>query len=301
MYFADDELAVASFPTFPADGNGRVCPTNAITWDLDAVAPSVTASDCVGCGLCVVRCPVGAIHVTTELTAKVNDQETGLFSETSDEVSQESTDALAAIVEQCPWEGTPINEDDSVLERLNVKLTTGLAQTGAQGHNHLARNAMLVTGASCAMRRRGDVNIRMDLVAMLSSGQKSVVEVQPSLAAILEAPRDLMDDLAVLSSRYALTLNQIVPMLMTLKLPNKRSEYWQLINDVREVLGVSVRSISLTALLMLAWNRCVLAVDSESILYADSDSYSIRDSVEALLGREINCSIGLAGLFESQK
>src|ERR1035437_1516470 len=50
----------AAFESFPGDPSTDVCPTRAISWDEASSAIQIS-SDCVGCGLCIVRCPYGAL------------------------------------------------------------------------------------------------------------------------------------------------------------------------------------------------------------------------------------------------
>src|SRR5579863_5245841 len=64
----------AAFKSFPGDPSQEVCPTQALHWNETTKAIEVT-SDCVGCGLCAVRCPYGAIYLKDGAKAVVTKPE----------------------------------------------------------------------------------------------------------------------------------------------------------------------------------------------------------------------------------
>lgn len=66
------ELAlVGALECFPGDPSLNVCPTRAIAWETRRMVVTVVAADCIGCGLCVARCPYGAISLANGMTACV--------------------------------------------------------------------------------------------------------------------------------------------------------------------------------------------------------------------------------------
>ena len=62
----DDELGA-----FPSDPSCDVCPTDAINWDATGEMPTIEAESCIGCGLCAVNCPYGAISLSPDGIAVV--------------------------------------------------------------------------------------------------------------------------------------------------------------------------------------------------------------------------------------
>ena len=129
---------------------------------------------------------------------------------------------------------------------------------------------------------------------------------------VLDGPRNLLDSVAVLISRYKIRnppqrlINDLFPLFAALSLPNRRSEYWRVIKDVRQVLSVKkkqrkINSITVGMLVLLVWNRVKISLDSDEILYVDSDTYTLKDKFESVLGRELNVTEGYPGLLGSQK
>jgi len=130
----------------------------------------------------------------------------------------------------------------------------------------------------------------MDAVGYSRAQRPFVAEIE--LAAVLESPRALMEDVAVLHSRYGYTVGSIDPVSIVLTLPNVRSEYYQVIRDIESVLGLRCRTITVGALVALLWHQQRIdgfegdaftvgetSVEIESVLQA-----SIDDLVEPYPG-----------------
>jgi Fe-S-cluster-containing hydrogenase component 2 len=79
----ESELAMgAGLDAFPGDPSLTVCPTKAIELDSASGLAAVDAARCIGCGLCAVRCPYGAIYLTDGAVAHVmTDDQGGLILE----------------------------------------------------------------------------------------------------------------------------------------------------------------------------------------------------------------------------
>ena len=129
------------------------------------------------------------------------------------------------------------------------KIVTKLTDT--QG-KRLARNMLAACGVAASMRRKGDTNIRMDGLLRFASEQIGVVELETS-AAVLESPRALLEDIAVLHGRFGVPMVDIVPVSVIGALPNVRTEYYQVIDDIAQVLGIQCRTLTFGALCLVMW------------------------------------------------
>ena len=107
--------------------------------------------------------------------------------------------------------------------------------------------------------------------------------------------------MAVLHARYKIPLPQISSVIVSLALPNQRTEYWQVIKDIKDVLGVRVGSITLTALIIILWSGNRLAFHDDDFPYTDSDSYSIRNFIQEKIGRLLQLNLGDYGVAETSK
>ena len=238
-----DESELTLFGTldaFPGDPSLDVCPTKAIRWAGESVAAFVVADDCIGCGLCVSRCPYGAINLGDGLTATV-----------------ETTDPDGLIVAGATKDEHPEVKRSGQIAILDAPAAANLPATvGALGDGRttlLVRNLLNNVGLNARTRRRGDTNIRIDAVGFSRSERPFVAEIETG-AGVLESPRALLEDVAVLHSRYGYAVNGIDPVSIILSFPNVRSEYYQVIRDIEKVLGLRCRTVTVGALVALLWS-----------------------------------------------
>ncbi len=301
MEYREDELAVSGFPQFPADATSQVCPTDALEWPAGSSTPRVNPAACISCGLCVSRCPVAAISLNRDGIAVVNDQSNKHFLSADGAASQEVVDKITGRFSRVSKVGQMFRESDRHLKTIFLRIKRSGKTLGPQFPNLFSRNLLIEVGIGSAMRRRGDTNIRMDMVLGPPGVAHGVAEVEFGFGGILDAPRNLLDNVAVLCSRYGFEKERIVSMLVASELPNQRSEYWQLVKDIAEVLGIRIGSITWGALILMVWEGTKLTIRPENEFYTDTSSYSIREAVEKVLGRRLTVGTGYPGFLQSQK
>lgn len=303
LEYTKDEIELDTFKEFPSDKTQQVCPTKAIDWPEENDSPIIDSKACIACGICVSRCPVAAIYLDPdEATAIVNDLPNKYFLLQNQETSETEQRVLLERFSQIPENGIFILENDNILQRFfdKFKSVTTDQKLGFQFPNHLIRNLMLEVGIRALMLRRGDTNLRMDIIFEQDGGKSGTCEVELG-SEILDAPRNLLDNIAVLVSRYKINKNNLMPLVVVLSLPNRRSEYWRVIKDIKQVLDLQINSLTIGMLVLLVWNRINISLDSQEMLYVDSDLYTLRDKFEHILGRKLNITEGYPGFIESQK
>lgn len=283
MEYVDAEVVSASLPDFPADRNPAVCPAGAMS-RTNSGAPVVAADACMLCGVCASRCPAGAIRMIPH--ALVDDAQRDAFPETDDPALTES--ALAAL-SAVPHSGSFLTESDAVADDLRSRLVSAWNRIGDRFPDHLARNLLIAAGAGAAMRRKGDNAARMDIALGPPWPDFGCAEAEFGDVAVLDAPRDLMDDVAVSVGRLGKDKESIRALVVTDVLPNRRSEYWRIVKDVREVLGVRIGTITVLALCLIVWRRKKISDLPDGLFHVDVDTESYRMAVlEPLLGRKLN-------------
>lgn len=242
--------------TFPGDPSRDVCPTGAIEWDEAGAVPTINTQDCIGCGLCALRCPYGAIQLTVDGMALV---------EGSDPDGITTTETGAA---QCHVMTPRVGALGNVAMPFARMLLETIARLTDIQVARLARNMLAACGMAASMRRKGDTNIRMDGLVRLATDQIGVVELETG-TAVLENPRALLEDMAVLYGRFRVPKANIVLISVLGELPNYRAEYYQVIEDIAKVLNVHCRTLTLGAICMVMW-RFV------SLKGLDGDSFALR-------------------------
>ena len=236
---ADTSLHGSSLPDFPRDPSREVCPVDAMTWNPVAYRPIIDADKCIGCGLCAVSCPYGAISLSSDGTAIVQEQDPAITMPVA--AGDQSHSRL-------PRHGS-LGDPSMPFAR---GLPAVIAQLGDIRRSRMTRNMLIACGVHARTRRRGDTNVRMDGVLQFGSGAIGVFELEAS-SATLESPRALLEDIAVLHGRFHVPMDDIVPVSIVAELPNMRTEYYQVIDDVSSVLHIQCRTLTLGLLCLLMW------------------------------------------------
>lgn len=298
MHFTKEELSFATLDSFPADSDHMVCPSLAITWPHDHSEPVINESLCISCGLCIKRCPIGAIQFNENFIPKINTNHNEYYQETS--IPESEFSSILQFLNKLPRSHIIEEVNDGHLQKVYSKIYDISSDLSLQFPNLIIRNLLLELNLSSVIRRRGDIYARMDLLFSDDTDSLGTAEIETG-GDILNSPRNILDNIAVLHSRYGFPKEKIYPLIVSFTFPNQRSEYWQVISDIKKVTGIEIFSITLGALLMLLWQNRTISMEDIKLFYADSDTYSIRESVEKLLGDSFNISIGQLGILEITK
>ena len=294
MKYLESEILFKDVSAFSSDININVCPVNAIKWNFEKECPEVEQDKCMKCGLCMKRCPVGAIYCDDSVkvnTEKSSMQEIVFPDDTKELTQKEQIEEMYTI----PKRGTLFIETEYLLNEIYEKLSN----IRHEAHNIIVRNILLGLGCSCAIRRIGDVYTRMD--AIYKSGDSSLGALEIEFGKdTLDASRGILDDIAVLNTRYNIEKEDNNPLVVCLQLPNARQGYWQVVKDIKIVENIKINTISIGALLILLWNNRILNLYTNPF-YADFDNMSIKKYVEDILGRKIQLIDSSIGIFEPIK
>ncbi|MCT7515024.1 4Fe-4S binding protein [Aliarcobacter cryaerophilus] len=298
MNYSKEELSFNIFDEFPLDNVQMVCPSLAITWPHDNPEPIIDEDLCISCGLCIQRCPVNAISYNDEFIAKINIQQNSYFIE-----KNYSNEEFLSIIQHYI-----LLENKSILKEINnehiemvySKIAEKTSNLSLQFPNLIIRNLFLELGISTAIRRRGDIYMRMDMLFSDSTQNIGIAEIENGRDT-LNSPRNILDNIAVLHSRYNFKKENIIPLIVSFSFPNQRTDYWQLIQDIKKITKIEIYSITLGALLILLWKNKKISMDEIKLFYADSDNPSIRQSIKKLIEEDFDIGLGLLGVLEVTK
>ncbi len=255
---------------FPGDPSHDVCPTDAIAWDEVGEVPTIDVANCIGCGLCALHCPYGAISLSPEGVALVEGSD-------PDNVTDAETGAVQ------PHVATPRQGNLSGVEvpfaREMPKVTGKL--NDIQG-TRLARNMLSACGLAASMRRKGDTNVRMDGLLRFVDGQIGVVELETG-SEMLELPRALLEDVAVLHNRFGVPIEEIVPVSVIGTLPNVRGEYYQVIDDIAKVLNIRLRTLTIGVVCMVMWRFKILDRLNRDLFTTKAGATNLHTSLVQLI------------------
>lgn len=136
--------------------------------------------------------------------------------------------------------------------------------------------------------RKGDVNERYDLIMSDPSSDKQVMcEVEIPSIAILDAPRNLLDDIAVLSNRRGIPASQLTPLVICWDFPNKRTDYWNVISDIHNIVGLKVKTCSILSLAILVWANKPFDFESD-LFFLDSEKNKLEGILRILDEKSID-------------
>ena len=286
LKLAPNETIPSNFDRFPADRNTHTCAALAITSNINGV-PVIDPERCIMCGVCASRCPVGAIRLEPGRGAFVDDEINAAFVEAKNE-TVDTNEVLLQRFTELNSEGSMIEESDEIVDDVFTRSNRAWNLIGDRYPNMLARNLLIGAGLGAAVGRKGNNHMRMDIILSPPGITHGVSEVEFGQESVLNAPRDTLDSLAVLVSRYGWTLETTTALIVTDILPNRRSEYWHIIQDIANVLHIRIGTVTVLALMLIIWNRKRMDLKKGHPFYVDRDTDSYRTVVlDKLINRAL--------------
>lgn len=211
-----------------------------------------------------------------------------IYKPTYNKLNNESKDLITKLLEN----RLPINHklDGLINSYSKIKQTLN-------AENELIEKLILALGGKIRFPRVGDNNERFDAFIEFED-YYSIVEIEIPSTTILDAPRNLLDDYAVAVSRNKLDSKPIVPLVICWDLPNKRTDYWNVVYDINQILGLKIKTISIPALALHYWSNTPL--DLQSDYYLDINNQTMDKSIDILKNLNFSTDIGI-GYFEPIK
>ena len=246
----------------PININKNVCPVSAISLLNDEVI--IDNSKCIKCGLCASRCVNKSIYANEENFPVVNKG-----------VSYDKEDDF----ENVTIEGEYLIENDEIINSIYSDIKDRNVDP-----NIFGRNLLIQCGINSVLSRKGDVNLRMDSL-IVSEDRLGVCEIEFG-NDVLSCPRCLLDDIAVMCSRYDCKMEDLLALVVALGLPNNRTDFWRVIKDIRDITDIEIQTITIGALLILMWNNKKLKVQNNDY-YLDCDDNSLKEKISIALNRKV--------------
>lgn len=294
-FYNKNEVETSSLRDFPFDKNVTVCPVDALKIDRESNSLIIDSQKCAKCGLCVRRCPVGALYFDEKGEIKLSDTQNEVRSVLIDEESVLRHSKMIEEILSVNRGGCILRESDEVFEKIYHKLE----RIEPKSCDLIGRNLLIGLGYNTGKRRIGDVYTRMDAVYQTKSSKIGAVEIEFGRDT-LDASRAILDDIATMSMRYQIRKDENFPLVVCLQLPNARQGYWQVIKDISIVESIKIQTLSIGAMMVLIWNFKEAKLD-DLFYYIDFDNKSLRNIIENSLGRTIDVSEKMMGIFEPAK
>lgn len=290
--FSESEISHGMFNDLPLDRVRDACASKAIKIDDQKGGVSIDADLCVLCGVCAERCQAKAIFLTDD-TAVVASSDLLEKSPDSDAHSKSIAQLHKAVVS-----GIYLFPTDKSALRILAQIKQIKPRTDIFSPNRLVRNILTTLGWPAGSYNQGVQYSNIDVVA--NSGETRVVAEIEIGAELLDTARNLMTASAMLFDRHHWPKKQTELISVGLSIPNKRTDYWNVLEDIASVLGMHVKTITLPALIYLVWLRGELDLASENFIL-DADNPSIRYALPAYRKFLVGLTQGFGSILEPPK
>jgi ferredoxin len=239
-----EELNTKHFSDFPKNTSLRVCPVNAII--LEKSKARVLENKCIRCGLCVHRCNFSAIQFDAEKNkCWINSDNESLTTCSKEEqilFEQKIKKLPASIDIKKISNGFSCNYLSSI-DR-NSKFFADLSEI-------IVRNTLVNLGLPCNVNVHGNNHIRTEFFSEINQDKVLIGESNSSESDTLAVSRRILDDMAVLIDRYHYRGEQIIPLAVLNGLPNKRTDFYEVLDDIYNVLNVKIYTMTYHILFLL--------------------------------------------------
>jgi ferredoxin len=246
----------------------------------------VSEESCIGCGLCVARCPVGAIHLDPDTALAIvthPDPERYLSVPYEDGEFETRRDGIGSALGR---EAAPFEDGDQALVQL-ARLERGVASSVVDAqrvYRRLARNTFLILGLPARLKVIGDNSGGAELLVG-DADRVIVVEVEPG-GDVLDALRRVIAAVARIIGEQALKPGGLIPCIVVAHLPNERVDFYRVVADAASRIRVKVRTVPVSALLLAirGQGRRLLDGIEEELLLVSGEKTSLAEAVSGLWG-----------------
>lgn len=235
-----------------------VCPVDAIQAPASVTGPDITSA-CVACGLCAMRCPVGAIAVGAPATAPepvvVPPDTTGIYEPVNPVES--FLEGRARLSARIAWSG---ESPDDLADRLYRRA----APLFQREFYPLVASLFTTAGFPAWRPPQGDTSNRIDLL-LLHQEDSIPVEVKSRTEVEVinvKAVQQALENKIVIDQRVLPRAKRDSSTLVVgYEYPPPRSDVAELVIDIRNAYDINVGLVSLRQLYVLALNRVITGRD----------------------------------------
>lgn len=222
----------------------NVCPSSALTRNTGGEL-KVVDSKCSGCGLCILNCPVNAL-VLDEHSLPVTIY---LDMDRSNSEFNKKRDIRARQIARVPIQ-IDIN---LVLDAINAATALIGRDLDGKGLKIFTRNLFILNSYKSRIRIEGDTNDSFELVA-----EKNRISYPIEIAGAgdtLDSTRRIMSGCATLLAKKNFSIQELRPVLIVGEMPNSRSDIYRILDDMSKYLGLKLKMVPMSALVVLAYSN----------------------------------------------
>lgn len=174
-----------------------------------------------------------------------------------------------------------VKNDFELFEKMDkLRKSISVVKLAPNGENELMELLFSGLGGDVYFPRKGDNSERFDATITFPN-YKVVTEIEIPSTEILDAPRNLLDDYAVMHCRKGEDVNNIIPLVICWDLPNRRTDYWNVVTDIYNILGIKIKTISILALALYYWTDTSLDLCNDGF-FLNYDNSTMHDAEKVL-------------------
>lgn len=257
--FTIEEVDVKILDSLPYNNDLRVCPTNAIV--VDEFSNINITDSCISCGLCVQRCPIGGIYLNNKDNYKATKYE---INENVFEKTEKASGSSAIIREKIGIQlFTELMIEERHLDVFYSKIKN--ANTIIRDFELIiTRNILIMLGVYNKVNAKGNNDSRFDLIGMLGC-KYLLAEIDFKNNDNLSLIRKTLENISILENKYKLSkTDKIIPVIIINDLPSKRSDIYELFEDIYKITNIKIFTLPLHFLLIcLLLNKQIQSKDIE--------------------------------------
>ena len=245
--FSDADLQREARVSSQLNPDSRVCPANALGNDNDGLIV-VDEESCIGCGLCVMRCPVGAIRLdalTASATVELPTEQNYARQSIPDSTFKTLRASISHLLLR---ESAPFSDAHKVSHQIQRAESKIESKFGVQILPLLSRNAFLLAGIASRLKNAGDHNVSVEL--LVDTGEEVLVVEVEAHSDMQDVVRRAISGCAVLISRQSVKKQEIRALTVVPRLPNERVEFYRVVGEFRSRLKLEVQAVPLALLLL---------------------------------------------------
>lgn len=248
LAFSSAEVSREGIVASPVDPRTDVCPFAAISRSDGRIR--IDESRCVGCAVCIPRCPVGAIYwksrlVDVHVVGKGTDYRA--FAENDADFRHH----VSSIQELLQAESPTFNRS-RYSNAVSALLVASGSRTGPDLIRNYVRSVSLLRGGPARLKIVGDNSAWAEL-ALFHNDLIFPTELEAG-GDCLDAARRLLSGCAQLIHRYNVAREVIIPIVVVANMPNQRSDYYQIVRDVNLEIGIKIRTVPLAVVALEAFD-----------------------------------------------
>ena len=245
--FGQDEIDIEILKGLPYNTDRRVCPSNAIQISENC-GIIINPEMCIGCGICISRCPVGGIYFIKDGTHV----DVGISSSPTWKIIKSRTMKNSITFNKFKNIKTTYSIDKITIEsaRFFRYMFLKLSKSNSDLELIMIRNYLISLGVYNKISAKGTNDTRLDFLGLIDN---KLIPGESELTGndILGLPRRMLDDVAVLHSRYGVRKEDIIPVVVIFLFPRKRSDFYEVMSDIEKITGIKIRTLTVHFLKIL--------------------------------------------------